>query len=435
MLDLVRGNPRRLVMLMLATIAAYACMALEAWVILRASGTPITAVGALTVETFSRVASFASAFIPANLGALEASSLAAIGGVGVTAAAPRSHSRAGFADCSGPASAWRSTRAAPGANRWQGPAMRGAIPHATSRMRRMIDTPRPVLLYVPWDPAVRVSPNVRIASLPAGERVVRSALKAGYGRVIVWTPNLSLAPVRQPRAPARRRGRRGDRRRVAHRNRRARSCLRPSQSIGAGTVVSPALLADAARLPVDADAAVDVPAGADWPISGVIRVRPADAMNPAALSTLLSPRWAHASRPSGDDVSNGRAHLAIRMIEPADIEPAERTIRRSIFKDTDEHVARFNRKISLPISIVLMRTPLTANQLSILLVAVGFYSGWLFSIGHYWTGVLAAFLSLAASILDGCDGEIARLKYQESRSAAGSRPSAITRTTSPSSSA
>ena len=29
-------------------------------------------------------------------------------------------------------------------------------------------------------------------------------------------------------------------------------------------------------------------------------------------------------------------------------------------------------------------------------------------------GVLAAFLSLAASILDGCDGEIARLKYQES---------------------
>ena len=35
-------------------------------------------IGALAVETFSRVASFASAFIPANLGALEASSLAAV---------------------------------------------------------------------------------------------------------------------------------------------------------------------------------------------------------------------------------------------------------------------------------------------------------------------------------------------------------------------
>ena len=42
--------------------------------------------------------------------------------------------------------------------------------------------------------------------------------------------------------------------------------------------------------------------------------------------------------------------------------------------------------MSLPISIALMRTPLTANQLSVLLVAIGFYSGWLFSIGHYWTG-------------------------------------------------
>jgi 1L-myo-inositol 1-phosphate cytidylyltransferase / CDP-L-myo-inositol myo-inositolphosphotransferase len=45
---------------------------------------------------------------------------------------------------------------------------------------------------------------------------------------------------------------------------------------------------------------------------------------------------------------------------------------------------------------------------------IGFYSAWLFSLGRYWTGVLAAFLSLAASVLDGCDGEIARLKYQES---------------------
>jgi phosphatidylglycerophosphate synthase len=61
-----------------------------------------------------------------------------------------------------------------------------------------------------------------------------------------------------------------------------------------------------------------------------------------------------------------------------------------------------------------MRTPLTANQLSVVLVGIGFYSAWLFSLGHYWTGVLGAFLSLAASILDGCDGEIARLKYQES---------------------
>ena len=97
MLDLVQGNPRRLAMLMLATVAAYACMALEAWVILRASGTPVSAVGALAIETFSRVASFASAFIPANLGALEASSLAAVAAIGL-AGGGAARWRAGCAD-------------------------------------------------------------------------------------------------------------------------------------------------------------------------------------------------------------------------------------------------------------------------------------------------------------------------------------------------
>jgi hypothetical protein len=45
----------------------------------------------------------------------------------------------------------------------------------------------------------------------------------------------------------------------------------------------------------------------------------------------------------------------------------------------------------------------------VILVALGLYSGWLFSLGHYWTGVFGGVISLAASILDGCDGEIARL--------------------------
>ena len=159
---------------------------------------------------------------------------------------------------------------------------------------------------------------------------------------------------------------------------------------------------------------MDVPAGPDWPVSGVIRLTAADAADPVTVGAALAARRADLSLPSGEDVSHGRGQLAIQMISPADIEPADRTLRRSSYKDTDAKVARFNRTISLPISIALIRTPLTANQLSVVLVAVGFYSGWLFSVGNYGAGVLAAFLSLAASILDGCDGEIARLKYQES---------------------
>src|SRR6185295_8374872 len=140
-----------------------------------------------------------------------------------------------------------------------------------------------------------------------------------------------------------------------------------------------------------------------------------NAVDPDALALELAKRFERISpRPSGEDVANGRARLALCIVSDASLPAAEQTIRRSSYKNTDAKIARFNRRMSLPISIALIPTPLTPNQLSVMLVAIGFYSAWLFSNGHYQAGVLGAFLSLAASVLDGCDGEIARLKYQES---------------------
>jgi phosphatidylglycerophosphate synthase len=147
----------------------------------------------------------------------------------------------------------------------------------------------------------------------------------------------------------------------------------------------------------------------------VLRVTRAAAGTPGRIDALLRGAADRAGTlPSGEDVAEGRAQLALAIRAPEDLAVAERTIRRSTYKDTDATLARFNRRTSLPISVALIRTPLTANQLSVLLVALGFYSAWLFSLGHYLTGALGGFLSLAASVLDGCDGEIARLKYQES---------------------
>jgi hypothetical protein len=108
LLELVRGNPRRLTFLAVATICAFGCMALEAWVLLAAWGVPITGTDALAIESFTRVTSFATAFIPANLGALEASSLAAV--TAILAAARLWLSGVAFAACSGPPSGWRSIR-------------------------------------------------------------------------------------------------------------------------------------------------------------------------------------------------------------------------------------------------------------------------------------------------------------------------------------
>jgi phosphatidylglycerophosphate synthase/uncharacterized membrane protein YqjE len=409
MLDLVRGNPRRLLVLLTATVASYLLMALEAWVILRATETPIGPIAAVAVETFSRVASFASAFIPANLGALEASSLAAVAAVGAA----------------GGGAALALVRRLRGLF-WAGLGLaiypRGSRPSvaaADEEPAQRTGHPRATLLYLPFDPHVRPGPGARLAGLPIAERVLRSARRAGYDRIVIWLPAAAdktvVGPVRSAAASVGGDivfcGNATDWERAIQ----ASETIAPMTAIGAGTVVSPALLASARQLPAAAGELRDVAAGTAWPETGVLRVAASDAHDVRRLTAALALRRRRARRlPSGTAVANGEALLALRIVQPEDLPSAEATIRRSSYKNTDATLARFNRRMSLPISVALLRTPLSANQLSVILVAIGLYSAWLFSVGHYWTGVLGAMLSLGASVLDGCDGEIARLKYQES---------------------
>ena len=176
MLELVRGNPRRLVVLLTATIAAYLCMALEAWIILRATGAAISPTGALAVETFSRVASFASAFIPANLGALEASSLAAVAAVGAAsggaALALARRLRGLF---------WAAVGLAIYPRR-----VKTVTSGASPRQQQERPTESHTLLYLPHDPSVFPGALARVAGLPIAERVLRAARRAAVhpcGRV------------------------------------------------------------------------------------------------------------------------------------------------------------------------------------------------------------------------------------------------------------
>jgi len=105
---------------------------------------------------------------------------------------------------------------------------------------------------------------------------------------------------------------------------------------------------------------------------------------------------------------------ALSVQRHEDLPAVELALRRAMFKPTDGVLARFNRRLSLPLSVLLVRTPITANQISLSIVSLGFAAAWLFSRGTYAASLLGAAMSLAASILDGCDGEVARLKYQES---------------------
>jgi phosphatidylglycerophosphate synthase len=249
---------------------------------------------------------------------------------------------------------------------------------------------------------------------------MRAAVRAGYSTIVVWVPGggQHARLIRLLGRLARETGSTVAVATVQHDWDAAIALLPPNDGvtiIGDGTVVAPSLLAAAREIPAEAGQCIDVAAGAKWPESGILRMTAGDASDRGHVARELAVRRARAlPLPSGVEVSRRSGMLAVRVGDPAQLAAAEKTIRRATYKDTDPKIARFNRRISLPISIALIPTPLTANQLSIILVGIGFYSAWLFSLGHYWTGVVAAFLSLAASVLDGCDGEIARLKYQES---------------------
>jgi CDP-L-myo-inositol myo-inositolphosphotransferase len=83
-------------------------------------------------------------------------------------------------------------------------------------------------------------------------------------------------------------------------------------------------------------------------------------------------------------------------------------------KATDGIFARFNRRISIPISRRLVRFPITPNMVSLFTLGVSFLAGACFFMVGYLNIVLGALLGVFASILDGCDGEVARLKLRES---------------------
>ena len=82
-LDLLRGDRRRLIILTTLPVVCYGIMAFEVWLVLWAVGETVGITAALAIETFARLGSVASAFIPANIGALEASNAAPVAMLGL----------------------------------------------------------------------------------------------------------------------------------------------------------------------------------------------------------------------------------------------------------------------------------------------------------------------------------------------------------------
>lgn len=106
----------------------------------------------------------------------------------------------------------------------------------------------------------------------------------------------------------------------------------------------------------------------------------------------------------------------IDVDDPAAFQRAEDAIlARLKDKPNDGPVSRhLNRPLSVKISRRLVNYPVTPNQISLSSFFCSVLAAGLFALSGYFALLVGGFLAQFASVIDGCDGEVARLTYQSS---------------------
>ena len=106
----------------------------------------------------------------------------------------------------------------------------------------------------------------------------------------------------------------------------------------------------------------------------------------------------------------------IDVDDPATFQKAEKALLDHLRdKSNDGPVSRYlNRPISVMFSRRLTKFDITPNQISLFSFLCSVLAAGLFALGGYFTLLLGGVLAQFASIIDGCDGEVARLKFQSS---------------------
>ncbi len=103
-----------------------------------------------------------------------------------------------------------------------------------------------------------------------------------------------------------------------------------------------------------------------------------------------------------------------RLKTPADFKTAGWKVLLATMKATDGIYAKTNRRVSLRISQLLSKTPVTPNMVTVFTFFCSLAAGFLYAGATYWTMLAGGFVSWVASMLDGVDGELARAKFQAS---------------------
>jgi phosphatidylglycerophosphate synthase len=188
----------------------------------------------------------------------------------------------------------------------------------------------------------------------------------------------------------------------------------------------------------DLEVVRDLPAGA--PSDGIVIVR-AEYVWHRDMPSAAIEAWRTSTAPlavvDGDEdraivvVERGRAHEVAALETVVAPRPylgftlrfdartkraAEWRLVWSLRKAADGLAAKLiNRRISLPITYLLARTRITPNQITLVALACAIAGAFVLSRGGYHAALAGMLLFEIGSIVDGIDGELARLRLQFSR--------------------
>lgn len=113
---------------------------------------------------------------------------------------------------------------------------------------------------------------------------------------------------------------------------------------------------------------------------------------------------------------HGDATGLLRVMDDAELETARSRLLGALVKKTDGFMSRhFARPISIFISRRIVNWGVTPNQMTIVSMLIGLAGAPFFLSDTAALQTVGALLFVTHSVLDGCDGELARLTYRESR--------------------
>lgn len=133
-------------------------------------------------------------------------------------------------------------------------------------------------------------------------------------------------------------------------------------------------------------------------------------VSPETAEQNLVAAWPDATRVAHGDIAR---HGASTRDEQRG---AERMLLRLLIKPTeDSPVSQYvYRPLSRPLTRALLHTPITANQVSLIVAVIGLAGCALTALPSQAGLVWGAFLVFVSCVIDGCDGEISRMKLTSS---------------------